>query len=75
MTFAVTSALESLPIENWDVSSATTMSQMFFQASALKKLDFSKWNTPKVTNFHGMLYMQNSGSSLETVDLSGLGHY
>lgn len=59
--------LTSLPIENWNTSSATDFSQLFAEDSGLQTLSLGAWNTTKVTNFESVF--QNT--SLDKLDLTG----
>ena len=61
-------AIESLDISDWDTSSVTTMSSMFYGCSSLTSLDVSNWKTSSVTTMGSMF--QNC-SKLTSLDLSG----
>ncbi|EOV2449885.1 BspA family leucine-rich repeat surface protein, partial [Enterococcus faecalis] len=55
-------------LDKLDVSSVTSMENMFRKDTNLTTLDVSKWDTSKVRN---MDYMFQEASSLTTVDVSG----
>jgi surface protein len=45
---------KDLDVENWDVSSATDMSYMFYGCGELTELDLSKWDVSNVTTMYHM---------------------
>ena len=59
------------PIEDWDVSNVTDMSAAFAHKDC-QGIDFSKWNTSKVTNMANMFYGASNvdGASLENLNTS-----
>lgn len=67
--FAYCKSLTAIPVNNWNVSSCTTMRSMFLGCSNLKTTnDISGWNVGKVTGMNGMF---GECSSLTSVgDLS-----
>jgi surface protein len=57
-----------LPVENWDVSSATNMECMFYGCGNLTSMDLSKWRPGKVTNFR---HTFADCFKLESIDFTG----
>ena len=55
-------------LDQWDVSKAVDMTNLFRNCSSLKSLDLSGWNTGNVTS---MSYMFRDCTALTTADLSG----
>ena len=64
-TFAYT-YVEELYINDWDVSSATTLSRLCAGMNKLKTIDLSSWNVEHVTNIGNMFY---SCDSLMEIDI------
>ena len=61
------SAYSSITFTNFDTSSLTRASDMFWGCSSLRSLDVSSWNTSNVTNMSGMF---SECSGLTSLDLS-----
>ena len=57
----------SIDFSNFDTSSVTDMSFMFYGCSSLESLDLSNFNTSSVTNMYSMFY---GCSSLQYINLS-----
>ena len=64
--FAGCSSLTSLNINDWDVSSVTTL-QTCFSGLVMESLDLSKWNVSQVSNF-GFLF---SSAKIKNINVSG----
>lgn len=47
-------------IENWDVSSCTTLEDTFVNAEKIETLDLSKWDTSSATNMYMMFYLADA---------------
>lgn len=54
------------PIKYWNTKEVTNMNQMFYNTQAMKEVDLSNWETPKLTLMEGMFW----GSHIENIDLS-----
>ena len=65
--FAEYTALKTISFNNFNTSSATNMSYMFYNCYNLKTLDVSNFNTQNVIN---MSYMFSECDNLTTLDLS-----
>ena len=57
-----------LPVENWDMSSATDLECVFYGCGNLTSLDLSKWRTPNATNFR---HTFADCFKLESINLTG----
>ena len=55
-------------LDTWDVSSVTTMYNMFYNCQALMSLDLRGWDTSNVTSMSQMFYNCNSLTSIEGID-------
>ena len=65
-------ALENIiGIEDFDVSSVTTMDGMFHTCPSLTTMDLSKWKTNSLTNMHDLFLTNVRPSSLTEVNLGG----
>ena len=58
-----------LNIENWDVSSVTSMRNLFVNCSQIKSLDLSTWNTSNVENMEGMFKGCNNLIEIKGIDI------
>lgn len=65
--FYTCSAVRSLDVSNWDLSSCTNMFATFYGCSALASLDVSKWDVSNVTNMSRMFQLC---SSISLIDVS-----
>ena len=63
--FSELSKATSADLKNFDTSSVTNMSYMFYHCNSLTSLDVSKWDTGSVTNMSYMFYHCNSLTSLD----------
>lgn len=66
--FNANSTIESVDLSGADMSRATSMQGMFYQASSLKTLKMEDVNASSVTNVRYLFYQ---ASALEEIDLSG----
>ena len=61
-------SLFSFPISEWNTSSVTNMSYMFYKCKNFKSLnDIQKWNTSSVTNMSYMFYGCKNLESLSSI--------
>lgn len=54
-------------IADWDTSNITDMQYMLYNCQSLERIDLSKWNVEKVTNFNGMFF--NTGLVDQVIDI------
>ncbi len=61
-------SLQTLDVSKWDVSSVTTMYEMFISCQSLQTLDVSGWDVSSLTTIRQMF---KGCTSLQTLDVSG----
>ena len=64
---ANTKTSDFVGLHKFNTSSATTFEGMFYNCSAVTKLDLSSFTTTHVTNINNMFYMYNNDNKLTTI--------
>ena len=62
--------IQPITLENWDVSSATTLKYMFDGSKKHQNLNVAKWNVAKVKNFEATFYTADNVQGLDNWDVS-----